>query len=176
MSRTRRASRLDPLRRVRSRPLEVQQRGLVIGLSLSIELGIGTAGNATRSGVSARSPESAMPAARPKPEPNADPGTLRRVSLRFRDRALEREYQRLAGAESLAAFRITTGTAAAMWFLAAIVIPIGTSIPLDRAYPVCAVLALVNWTAFLYSSLPSTLDRQHLIVSVLTSVNGLVIL
>ena len=89
---------------------------------------------------------------------------------------MERLYQRQGGAESRTGFRITTGAAAVVWLLAAVVIPTGTPIPADRAIPVCSAMAVLNLAAFLLSARADTLDRQHLIVSVLTSVNGLVIL
>ncbi len=89
---------------------------------------------------------------------------------------MELRYQRQAGAESLTGFRITTGTAAVVWLLAAVVIPMGTPIPEDRAIPLCLAMALLNLAAFLLSARATTLDRQHSIVSFLTSVNGLVIL
>jgi class 3 adenylate cyclase len=105
-----------------------------------------------------------------------DEGALRRGSLRFIDDGLERAYQRQGGAESLAGFRITTATAAAMWLLAAAVIPAGTTIPVDRAMAVCSAMGALNAAAFLCSGRADTLDRQHGIISALTSVNGLVIL
>jgi class 3 adenylate cyclase len=107
---------------------------------------------------------------------DADRGALRRGSLRFLNDKLERDYQRQGGAESLTGFFITTGAAAVMWLLAAVVIPTGTPIPMDRAIAVCPAMALLNWAAFLLSARADTLDRQHSIVSFLTSVNGLVIL
>jgi class 3 adenylate cyclase len=110
------------------------------------------------------------------PELDADRGAIRRGSLRFLNDRLERQYQRQGGAESQTGFRITTGAAAVMWLLAAVVIPTGTSIPLDRAIPLCFAMALLNWAAFLLSARADTLDRQHSIISFLTSVNGLVIL
>ena len=96
--------------------------------------------------------------------------------LRFLDGGLERRYQRQGGAESLTGFRITTGVAAAMWLLATVVVPAGTATPFERAILVCSAMGLVNSAAFLLSDWADTLDRQHSIVSVLTSMNGLVIL
>ena len=107
---------------------------------------------------------------------DADSGALQRVSLRFIDDQLERDYQRHGGAESLAGFRITTGVAAVMWLLGAVVIPMGTPIPSARAVPLCVAMALLNGAALLLAAKADTLDRQHSIVSVLTSLNGLVIL
>jgi len=102
-------------------------------------------------------------------------GTLRRITLRFVDAGLERAYQRQGGAESRTAFVITTGAAATLWILAMIAIPAGTTIPLDRVIPLCAAMALLNWSAVLLSDGADTLDRQHATISVLTSVNGLAI-
>ena len=89
---------------------------------------------------------------------------------------MERRYQREWGARSLTGFRITTGVAAVMWLLAAVVIPTGTPIPLERAFPVGSAMALLNSAAFMRSGRADTLDRQHSVISLLTSVNGLVIL
>jgi class 3 adenylate cyclase len=109
-------------------------------------------------------------------ELDPDGGALRRGSLRFLDGGLERDYQRQGGAESLTGFRITTGAAAVMWFLAGAVTPTGTPIPLGLAFLVCSTMALLNWAAFMLAARADTLDRQHSVVSFLTSVNGLVIL
>jgi class 3 adenylate cyclase len=126
--------------------------------------------------VSAAAPEAPESAGRPNTGPDADRGALRRGSLRFLDERMERRYQRKAGAESLAGYRVTTGTAAVMWLLATLVIPTGTPIPLDRAMLVCCLMALLNSAAFLVSDWADTLDRQHSIVSVLTTANGLIII
>ncbi len=117
-----------------------------------------------------------QPGGRPTTEVDADRGALRRGSLRFLDDSIERQYQHHGGAESKTGFRITTGVAAILWLLAVVVIPTGTPIPPDRAILVCSALAALNFAAFLLSARADTLDRQHSIVSVLTSVNGLVIL
>ena len=109
-------------------------------------------------------------------ELDADQGALRRGSLRFLDDQVERQYQRHGGSESQIALRITNGFSAAMWLLAAVVVPMGTSIPPDRAIPVCSAMAVLSLAAFLLSTRADTLDRQHTIISVLTTVNGLVIL
>src|SRR4029079_12570961 len=52
----------------------------------------------------------------------------------------------------------------------------GTPIPLDRALPLCGVMALMNWTPFLLSEAVDTLDRQHTIIAVLTAANSVMIL
>jgi len=103
-------------------------------------------------------------------------GALDPFSLRFLDRDLEWRYQRDAGAESLPGFRIITATAAAVWLFATLVIPAGTPIGIDVAMPVCSAMGLLNLAAFLSSERAGMLDRQHAIASILTAVNGLVIL
>ena len=139
-------------------------------MSLSVGLRPGNVANLGDGEVSAPAVD------RPTATSDADRGVLRRWSLRFRDDRLERGYQRQGGAESLTGFRIATGTAAVMWLLAAVVTPSGTPIPLDLAFRVSSAMALLNWAAFMLSGRADTLDRQHSVVSVLTSVNGLVIL
>jgi class 3 adenylate cyclase len=116
------------------------------------------------------------PSARDTGELEAGGDALRPISLRFRDQALERRYQVASGAESLTGFRITTASAAVLWLLAAVVVPNGTAIPVDRAVVVCFAVGFLNWAAFLVADEDDTLDRQHAVLSLLTSVNGLVIL
>src|SRR6478672_4370453 len=117
-----------------------------------------------------------QPRARDGGKFDAGGGALRPISLRFLDDALERRYQAVSGAESLTGFRITTASAAVLWLLAAVVVPNGTAIPVDRAVIVCFAVGFLNWAAFLVADEDDTLDRQHAVLSLLTSVNGLVIL
>ena len=147
-------------------------------MTLSLSIGL-KAWNIVRPGgrvVAEVAPGSSRAVGAAMPATDADRGALRRGSLRFVDPGLELAYQRQAGAEGYIAFRITTAAAATLWLLAAVVTPAGTPIPLDRAAPIAAAMALLNWSALLFSERADTLDRQHLIISVLTSVNGLVIL
>jgi adenylate cyclase len=103
-------------------------------------------------------------------------GAQQAVSLRFLDPDLERQYQRRAGAESLAGLRILTGSAAVIWFVAAFLIPIGTDIPGASATPASLIVSGTCAIAFLTAARADTLDRQHSIASVLSAGNGLVIL
>ena len=98
------------------------------------------------------------------------------VSLRYLAPELERRYQRQAGAEGVAGFRIITGTAAIAWPLAALVIPLGTSIPREIVTPICLVMGALSLIPFLFARRVTTLDRQHVIASILTIMNALVIL
>ena len=132
--------------------------------------------NASHEGTFASARDPSHPIHRP-PDPLAgDGGALRPISMRFLDEALEERYQQVSGAESLTGFRITTAAAAAIWLLAAVVIPTGTSIPFERAVVACFVVGFMNWAAFVLSERLDTLDRQHATLSFLTSINGLVIL
>jgi class 3 adenylate cyclase len=120
-----------------------------------------------------REPRPVTEAARSEP---SDPGAIRRISLRYVDAELERRYQRVVGAEGRSGFRFTTASAAVLWFLAAGIIPAGTAIPLTLAVPLCLGMALLNEAALLLSDRADTLDRQHALIALLTSVNGLVVL
>jgi len=104
------------------------------------------------------------------------PGRQHRITLRFLDPDLERRYQRQAGTEGLAGFRIITGTAALAWPLAALVIPLGTSIPRMVVDPICLVMGVLSLIPFLLARRITTLDRQHVIASILTTMNALVVL
>lgn len=145
-------------------------------LSLSISLGRQTVADPDSTQAVALVREVPRPTDRRAHELDALGGAVRPISLRFLDSALEQGYQRVAGAESLTGFRITTAAAAAMWSLAAVVIPTGTPIPFERAVIASFGIALLNWAAFVLSERFETLDQQHAILSFLTSVNGLVIL
>jgi class 3 adenylate cyclase len=145
-------------------------------LSLSIELGPRNPAHRGLGVLSRRARRTSVSGERPTDVQDVDRGALRRGSLRFLDERLERQYQHRAGAESLTGFQITTGAAALLWLLAAVVIPAGTPIPGDRAIPVSTAMGILNWAAFLLATRAGTLDRQHAIISFLTSINGLVIL
>jgi adenylate cyclase len=145
-------------------------------LSLSVGLRPRDVTQPRRGDVGLAAHETSRSADRPTIDLDADGGPLQRISLRFVDPRVERLYQHQGGSESRTAFRVTIATAAVMWLLAAVVVPTGTRIPADRAIPVCLAMAVLNAAGFLLSARADTLDRQHSVVSVLTSVNGLVIL
>jgi class 3 adenylate cyclase len=108
--------------------------------------------------------------------PVVKPGAQHPMTLRFVDRVLEGRYQLAAGAKSVGGLRITIGMAAAVWLLAAFVVPVGSQVPAELAMPICFGMAGVSAGALLVSWRAETADHQHLIVSILTSANGLVIL
>jgi class 3 adenylate cyclase len=176
MSSRRPSSRLHTGPSLTCRRMPPTPQSSVNPLSLSIGLGPRNPAHRPLGALSRRTRRTSEYVSRPTDVRDADRGALRRGSLRFLDDRLERQYQRRAGAESLTGFQITTGAAAVLWLLAAVVIPAGTPIPGDRAIPASTAMGILNWAAFLLSARAGTLDRQHAIISFLTSINGLVIL
>jgi class 3 adenylate cyclase len=124
----------------------------------------------------ARRARSRREAAERRPPDSALRGRQHRVTLRFLDPELERRYQWQAGREGLAGFRIITGTAALAWPLAALIIPLGTPITRELATPICLVMGAVSLVPFLLARRVKTVDQQHLIASVLTTMNALIVL
>jgi len=106
----------------------------------------------------------------------AERGALQPVSLRFLDGELERRFQLAAGAESIGGLRATTGASAVIWAAAAVLVPIGTSLPAETVLPIAGFMVLLSLIAVVLSGWARTLDRQHGIAAVLTSANGAVIL
>ena len=98
------------------------------------------------------------------------------LSLRFTDSDLERDYQQAAGAEGKNAFRATLGASAVAWLVAAAVLPVATELPVVVATWVPVAMAALSAVGFLASRWAVTLDRQHLLISLLTAANGLVIM
>jgi class 3 adenylate cyclase len=106
----------------------------------------------------------------------AERGALQPVSLRFLDGDLERRYQEAAGAESIGGLRVITAASAAVWAIAAVLVPIGTRLPAETVLPIAGLMTLVSLVAFVLSGWANTLDRQHGLAAVLTAANAAVIL
>ena len=98
------------------------------------------------------------------------------LSFRFLDPEVERRYQLHAGIESHAGLRVITGASAILWLAAAFLVPIDTGISRDVATPIAMTMSAISALFFLGSSHAHTLDQQHAAATVLTAVNGLVIL
>ena len=105
-----------------------------------------------------------------------DRGSLHRVTLRFLDSEVEDTYQREEGAAGLNGFRLIAGATVLLWSVAAVLIPMGTSLPATVTVPVGGSMALVGLACYSLSRWATTLNRQHVLASALTSANGLVIL
>ena len=105
-----------------------------------------------------------------------DRGSLNPVTLRFLDSEVEDTYQREEGAAGLSGFRLIAGATILLWAVAAILIPIGTNLPASVTVPVGGSMALAGLACYSLSRWATTLNRQHVLASGLTSANGLVIL
>jgi class 3 adenylate cyclase len=98
------------------------------------------------------------------------------LTLAFRDAELEQLYQRAAGAESLNGFRTIGLASGVVWALAAFLVPLATNVSAEFMLTVGLTMALISFGVVGLSGWAKTLDRQHALVSLLTSANGIVIL
>ena len=98
------------------------------------------------------------------------------LSLRFLAPRLEQSYQLHAGRESHGGLRVITGASALLWLAAAFLVPIDMGISRDVATPIAMAMAAISALFFLGAGHAHTLDQQHGAATVLTTVNGLVIL
>ncbi|HEY3427376.1 MAG TPA: adenylate/guanylate cyclase domain-containing protein [Acidimicrobiia bacterium] len=103
-------------------------------------------------------------------------GGLHPLTLSFLDADLERAYQREEGSAGLGGFRIISGASLILWALAALLLPHGTDITPIQSYTVGSVMALLGGFCLIASRWATTMNRQHLLGSMLTTANGLVIL
>jgi class 3 adenylate cyclase len=105
-----------------------------------------------------------------------DRGALDALSLRFVDDELEGLYQYEGGAEGIGGLRIIIVATIIIWALAAIVVPLGTDVPVETALTVGGLMAVVGAGCLIVSRWADTMNHQHALASLLTSANGLVIL
>ena len=104
------------------------------------------------------------------------PAAIDRLSLRFLDDDLEERYQREAGAESLNGFLLISLASAVIWAPAAFVLPLSTSLPSELAIPVGLGMSVLSLIVAALARWATTLDRQHLLASLLTTANGTLII
>jgi class 3 adenylate cyclase len=103
-------------------------------------------------------------------------GALHALTLSFLDTELEHAYQREEGSAGLSGFRIISGASLILWALAALLLPHGTDISPALSYTVGGLMALLGGFCLIASPWATTMNRQHLLGSMLTTANGLVIL
>jgi adenylate cyclase len=103
-------------------------------------------------------------------------GATHRLSLRFLDDELERQYQLRAGAESLSGYRLIALASALIWAPAAFILPLSTSLPSVGAIVVGLAMSGLSFVFLLLSRWATKLDRQHLLAGLLTSTNATVVL
>ncbi len=110
----------------------------------------------------------------------AQPATTRdatdRLSLRFLDDDLERRYQRQAGAESRNGYLLISLASAVVWAPAAFVLPLSTSLSPELTIPIGLGMSVLSLLIALLARWATTLDRQHLLASLLTIANGTLII
>jgi class 3 adenylate cyclase len=103
-------------------------------------------------------------------------GALHPLTLRYLDDELEAEFQRSQGDGGRIGYRIVCGASALLWALAAFLIPMGTAISASTALSTAGLMSLASVICYMAAPWAHTLNRQHGLIGLLTSANGLVIL
>jgi adenylate cyclase len=103
-------------------------------------------------------------------------GEMERISLRFRDSRLEERFQLTSGREGRNGYVFAAGTSAVLWPIAGWLLPQGTVLLTGLAGPVAVTMSLISVAFVAAARWALTMDRQHGLLSLLTSANGLVIL
>jgi class 3 adenylate cyclase len=112
-------------------------------------------------------------------EAAAQRGLTNPLALRFVDPQLEADYQRTGGREGRVGYLIATGSSALLWAVAAVLLPRATAastLTAGDALPLAVAMSVTSFAFALAAPSASTLDRQHGLLAVLTSANGLVIM
>lgn len=100
---------------------------------------------------------------------------LHRFTLRFADRALEREFQRELGRQAHTQTRVGFAAAAVLWVLCGFLLPTITA-PSPALYGVVAFMTAANVIAFAAGGWADTLDRQQLLGTVMNTLAGFAVL
>ncbi len=103
-------------------------------------------------------------------------GAQHSLTLSFVDTELEKQYQLAAGRESLNGFRTIALASGVAWAVAALLLPTSTNLEPAFAIAVPVAMSATGFGVALLAPWAQTLDRQHALVTVLTSANGIVIL
>ena len=103
-------------------------------------------------------------------------GEMERLSLRFLDPRLEERFQLSGGREGRNGFMFAAGASAVLWLVAGWLLPQGTAALAFLAWPVAVTMAAISAVCVLATPWAATMDRQHGVLSLLTSASGLVIL
>lgn len=106
----------------------------------------------------------------------ATSGELHPFTLRYVDDALERLFQTEEGARGKAGFKITALAGTILWAIAAVVIPLATTITSPAAWGSAGAMAVASLACYRFGRRADTLDRQHFAIAWLTVGNGLVII
>jgi class 3 adenylate cyclase len=106
-------------------------------------------------------------------------GLTSALSLRFLDAQLEADYQRAGGREGRIGYLIAAGASFVLWAVAVVLLPRATAASTLMAVdvlPLAVTMSLASLGVALAARWATTLDRQHGMLAVLTSANGLVIM
>lgn len=98
------------------------------------------------------------------------------LTLAFVDAKLETQYQFDAGRESLNGLRTIALASGVVWALATVLLPATTDLDHGFAIAVGVAMSAAGFAVAAVSGWANTLDRQHLLATLLTSANGVVIL
>jgi len=102
-------------------------------------------------------------------------GAQHSLTLGFVDGELESQYQLDAGRESLNGLRTIAFASGVVWALATVLLPATTNLDDGFAIAVGVLMSAAGFAVAAISGWADTLDRQHLLATLLTSANGVVI-
>ncbi|MFK5646398.1 adenylate/guanylate cyclase domain-containing protein [Ornithinimicrobium sp. LYQ121] len=103
-------------------------------------------------------------------------GALSRLSLRFLDPALERDYQSTVAASNGQQLRMGILAGLALWLSGMVLIPLALSVDTAVVALICAGMAALNVVGYLATRWATTLDRQQVIGLTLNGSAGLAVL
>jgi class 3 adenylate cyclase len=105
-----------------------------------------------------------------------DRGALHPLTVGFLDAELEHRYQVEEGAVAAGGYRIICAASIVAWLAASVLVPLGTDLSFGLTIAVGGSMAAVSTLCLLLGRWAATLNRQHLVASLLTAANGLVII
>ena len=105
-----------------------------------------------------------------------DRGDLRPLTVGFVDPELEHRYQVEEGAVAIGGYRIICAASMVAWLAAIVLLPLGTDLSPRLSIAVGGPMVAASTLSLLLSVWATTLNRQHLVASLLTAANGLVII
>src|SRR4051812_3150240 len=103
-------------------------------------------------------------------------GAQHSLTLSFVDADLERQYQVDAGRESQNGLRAIGVAAGVVWALATVLLPAATNLDDGFAITIGIFMSAASFAVAAISGWAHTLDRQHVVATILTTANGIVIL
>ncbi|MEA2611886.1 MAG: adenylate cyclase [Chloroflexota bacterium] len=99
-----------------------------------------------------------------------------RLTLRFADARLERDFQAEMAATNAPQARVGALVASALWAISALIIPVAVTIDRGVVGLICGAMVVVNLAAVIASRWATTLDRQQVLGLALNGLAGLAVL